>query len=79
MLTSYIKAAMARATYEQMEDGSYLGRIPGLDGVWANAETVEVCQKELQEVLEEWIMIGLACHLPIPPIDGVELAIREVA
>jgi hypothetical protein len=29
--------------------------------------------------LEEWIMVSLAHHLPVPPIDGIELAVREVA
>jgi predicted RNase H-like HicB family nuclease len=79
MLTSYIKAAMGHAIYEQLADGSLVGRIPGLDGVWANADTPRACRRELREVLEEWIMISLACRLPIPPIDGIELAVREVA
>jgi predicted RNase H-like HicB family nuclease len=47
--------------------------------VWGNAATQEACEAELQEVLEEWIMLRLAEHLPIPPVDGIELTIRIVA
>jgi predicted RNase H-like HicB family nuclease len=80
MLSDYIKAAMARATYERLADaGTWFGRIPGLEGVWGNAVTQEDCQVELQEVLEEWIMLRLSEHLPIPPVDGIELTIRTVA
>ncbi len=54
MLTSYIQAAMHRATYEILsEDGSYYGEIPRFQGVWANAPTLEACREELQSVLED--------------------------
>jgi predicted RNase H-like HicB family nuclease len=78
MLTDYIYAAMQRAQYEILPDGEgYFGRIPDLQGVWANAETLEVCRKELQEVLEEWIILGLKMGTPIPIIDGIELNIEQ--
>jgi predicted RNase H-like HicB family nuclease len=72
MLTDYIQAAMRNAQYEILPNGEgYFGRIPNLQGVWANAETLESCRKEMQEVLEEWIMIGLKMGTPIPVIDGI--------
>jgi hypothetical protein len=40
MLTKYIEAAMRRAGYEKIEDGTYFGTIPGFQGVWGNAKTV---------------------------------------
>ena len=53
-LTSYFEAAMRRARYEVIEDdGSYYGNIPGLQGVWANADTLEACRTELREVVED--------------------------
>lgn len=77
MLTAYINAAMAHARYEILpDDGSYYGEIPELPGVWANTDTLEECRQELQEVLEEWIALGLASHHPIPPIDGVEVTVH---
>ena len=43
------------------------GKIPWLQGVWANADTLEACRDELREVLEEWIILGLKMnhHIPI--------------
>ncbi len=80
MLTRYIDAAMRHAVIEWLaEDHVYYGRIPGLDGVWADGETPDACCTALREVLEEWIMVSLAAHLPIPPVDGIELKVREVA
>jgi predicted RNase H-like HicB family nuclease len=52
MLTEYIKAAMHQAKYEILEDdGTFYGSIPGFQGVYANAETLEGCRDELGEVL----------------------------
>ena len=74
MLTKYIEAAMRRAKYEILEDdGSFYGHAPDLPGSWANGPTLEECQEELQEVVEEWIMLSIAQHAPLPVIDGIEL------
>lgn len=34
----------------------YFGKIEDLQGVWANADSLEACREELKEVLEEWIL-----------------------
>lgn len=74
VLTNYIMAAMHRATYEFIEDDStFFGSIPDCQGVWANAETLEVCRDELQEVLEGWIILGLRLGHTLPVIDGIDL------
>lgn len=60
MLTEYIRAAMHRATYEILpDDGTFYGEIPGFQGVYANAASLEECREQLQEVLEGWIILGL--------------------
>ncbi len=80
MLTNYIRAAMRRAKYEILpSDGGIYGEIPGFEGVYANTDTLEACREELEEVLEEWILLRVSKHLPLPVIDGIELAIKEVA
>jgi predicted RNase H-like HicB family nuclease len=79
MLTKYIVRAMHRATYEILPDGSYYGEIPGFQGVYANAPTLESCREELQEVLEGWIILGLRLGHPMPAVDGIELAVKEEA
>jgi predicted RNase H-like HicB family nuclease len=80
MLTAYINAAMRSAHYEILEGGEgYVGKIPVLQGVWANAATLEACRDELREVLEEWILLGLKMNHDIPAIDGIELKLEKVA
>lgn len=80
MLTSYINAAMRNAHYEILPSNEgYFGKIEGLQGVWANAKTLEACREELREVLEEWIILGLKMGHTIPAIDGIDLNIEEVA
>jgi predicted RNase H-like HicB family nuclease len=80
MLTGYIKAAMHRARYEILpEDGSFYGEIPGFDGVYANAPTLEACRDELEEVLEAWILLRVSRNLALPIIDGITLAVQEAS
>ncbi|PIZ01159.1 HicB family protein [bacterium (Candidatus Gribaldobacteria) CG_4_10_14_0_8_um_filter_33_9] len=47
------------ARYKFLKDGSYFGEIPGLKGVWTNAKNLEDCRKELQEVLEDWLLLKI--------------------
>jgi predicted RNase H-like HicB family nuclease len=64
MLMSYIGAAMRRARYEiLLDDSTFYGEIPGFDGVYANADTLEACREELLEVLEEWILFHVSRNL----------------
>ena len=71
--TEYVYAAMRRVTFKPLDDGTIWGEIPGLQGVWANADTVDACRMELQSVLEDGIMVGIALRHPIPPVDGIAL------
>ena len=74
MLTAYIQAAMRHATYEILEDNEgFYGEIPGLQGVWSNADTLEGCREELQSVLEDWILFRLRRGLEVPMVDGLDL------
>ena len=80
MLTNYIWTAMHQARYEILQDdGTFYGEIPGFDGMYANADTLEACRDELEEVLEEWILFRVSRNLPLPVVEGMELAIKEVA
>lgn len=79
MLTTYINVAMQKAHYEILPDNEgYFGKIEGLQGVWANASTLEACREELREVLEEWILLGIKLGHTIPVVDGIDLNIKEV-
>ena len=78
MLIHYIRAAMRAATYEILpdEEGFY-GAIPGFQGVWANADTLEACRDDLEEVLQEWIIFRLSRAMSLPIVDGIDLNFRE--
>ena len=79
MLLEYTQKALEKAQYKKLDDGTWFAEIPGFEGVWANANTVEECRTELLEVLEEWLILKLRDNDPIPEIEGVSLKIREVA
>lgn len=80
MLTQYIQAAMRLARYEILsDDKSYYGEIPGFQGVYANAETLEECREQLAEVLESWILFRISRNHPLPVVNGLSLAIEKVA
>jgi predicted RNase H-like HicB family nuclease len=57
------------------EGEGYFGRIESLQGVWAQADTLEACREELREVLEEWIILGLKMGHPLPSIEGIALTV----
>jgi len=66
MLTDYIAKQLGRAKYKILADGTYFGEIPGLRGVWADADSIEHCRDELQEVLEGWILLKVRDRELIP-------------
>lgn len=73
MLTEYLQAAMRLAEYEDLGDEGWFGHIPGFDGVWANADSVEDVRRELRSVLEGWILLGLRLGHELPTVDGLRL------
>ncbi|MGB0386046.1 MAG: type II toxin-antitoxin system HicB family antitoxin [Ardenticatenaceae bacterium] len=80
MLTAYIRSAMRYAQYKILEDKTFYGEIASLPGLYANAETLEGCREELQEVLESWILLGLRLGHFLPPVDGIQLNyVKEAA
>jgi len=64
---------MKRARYKTMADGTWFGRIPGLAGVWANEPAQHRCREVLQEVLDEWLILKIRDHDPIPQLGRIRL------
>ena len=74
MFTEYVAKALEKATYEQIEDGTFWAEIPGFDGVWGNGSTIKLCRIDLLDALEGWLVLGLWDHdESIPVLDGVTL------
>ena len=78
MFNEYMDKAMQYAQIEQIEDGTYFGRIPGFKGVWANEPTEQECRKALREVLEGWILLNIADHTPLPKVNGMTLEVGKL-
>ena len=70
---------MAKARFETLEDGTIYGEIPGFDGVFACEKTVENCRDELEQVLEDWILLGVSLHHELPEVDGIVLRVKRPA
>lgn len=80
MLLKYLQAALRHAKYEILKDDeTFYGEIPQCPGVYANAATLEECREQLAEALEEWILFRVHRNLSLPEIEGIKLAVREVA
>ena len=79
MLFQYIRAAMQRAEYRQLDSGDWFADVPGFDGVWADGPSVESCRAELEDVLGEWLLLKVRDGDPLPVVDGLELNVRVIA
>ncbi len=77
MLNEFIEKKLISARYKLLKDGSYFGEIPGLKGIWANAKNLESCRKELQEVLEDWLLLKVRDGEKIPGFE-IKIDRREL-
>ena len=78
MLSEYIETAMRSARYEILaDDGTIYGEIPPCSGVWANADSLEKCRAELQEVLEDWMLLAFRFGDLLPILEGIDLNIHH--
>ncbi|MBI4138126.1 MAG: type II toxin-antitoxin system HicB family antitoxin [Candidatus Wildermuthbacteria bacterium] len=66
MFSEFIAKKIRTARYKLLEDGAYFGEIPGLKGIWASSKNLEDCRKELQEVLEDWLVLKIRDRELVP-------------
>lgn len=78
MLTAYLNAAMSHAEYEDIGDEGWFARIPEFAGLWANAPTRQLVEKELRSTLEDWLLIGIRHGDHLPVVNGFDLSVRDV-
>ncbi|MCE9582214.1 MAG: type II toxin-antitoxin system HicB family antitoxin [Planctomycetes bacterium] len=67
MLRQYITSVLAGARYSNLDSGEIYAEVPALRGVWTSAASVEECRRELEDVIEGWILVRVARGLSIPP------------
>lgn len=80
MISKFIAVAMDRAHYELLESNEgFFGFIPELQGVWASKSTLEACRESLKSALEDRLLFSIFKHHSIPVLDGIDLAVPEMA
>jgi hypothetical protein len=79
MLNNYIYATVHNSTRGILSNGRFYGEIPGVWGVYVNEQTLEARHEQLQDVLEEWIILGLCFGQSLPVVDRIDLAMHEEA
>lgn len=80
MFTRYLEKAMRRASYQQMEDGTFVGEIEGFQGVLGTGPTLEECREDLRSALEGWLILGLWMNdESIPKLGNLDLVPRKFA
>lgn len=80
MIQDYLQKAMETAHYELLENNEgFYAEIPNAPGVWATGITLESCRQELLEVLEEWVIVGIAMGHELPEFEGVTIKVKSVA
>jgi predicted RNase H-like HicB family nuclease len=77
MIRDYLDAALSRAHYTQLDDGSYAAEVRGLRGVISTGATLEACRKSLEAVVEEWVLVRVAKGLTIPALGAAKIRIRK--
>jgi len=78
VFTAYFEAAMRHVVCERLPDGTWLAHIEPCPGVWATGPTPDAAVAEVREVLEEWVLLGLAAGDPLPAIEGHGLRVVAV-
>ncbi len=78
ILTDYVEQALVASVYEELDDGTFAGRIPPCTGVLAFGTTRRESQDELRSVLEEWILRGLKLGHSLPVVAGIDLNLEPL-
>lgn len=77
IIDHWAREAIKHASYTQLEDGSWFGRVPGCPGVVATASSRCDIEHELFSVLEEWALLGMQLGDDIPVHGNVDLNADE--
>ena len=73
MLIDYINKALSKAEYDKLDDGTFVGKITQCPGVLAFGKTLFDCQKELESVLEGWLIVKIRHGDILPVIDHLDI------
>lgn len=77
MIVEYVDKALERVRHDMLEDGTVCATVPGLRGVVALGRGVEECRHALAEIVQEWVLVRVACGLGIPRLGGAVIRVRS--
>ena len=70
----YMRAAMRRAQYEKLEDGTFYAFIPEFEGLWATGANVEDARHELYHALDGWLYVNaFVSNMKPPRLEDADL------
>jgi hypothetical protein len=69
----YAAEALKEAQYDELEDGSIVGRIPRLLGVIEVAPDRERCEVELRSQVVDWARQSVRQGDEVPVLGGIDL------
>lgn len=79
MIEEYLEAGMKLAHFELLaENEGFYASIPGAQGVWGNAQTLEECRDELHSALEEWVLLSIRLGHELPEFNGIRLELPKL-
>lgn len=70
------------AIFTELEDGTYVGRFPDLEGCTAKGRTLDDAIEDANEAAIAWIDVDIEENTPLPPVSDIndlELKENEVA
>jgi predicted RNase H-like HicB family nuclease len=74
VLNDYIRSALKRSVYEQLEDSEgWYASIPLFPGAWASGKTIEETAEALASVLKGWLILALRESDELPVLNGLNL------
>jgi predicted RNase H-like HicB family nuclease len=79
VISQYVAAALERAHYRIVDDGTFAATVRGLKGVIATGPTLEACRRELAEVIEEWVLVRIARGLEVPRLGRATVRVRRAS
>ncbi len=74
-INSYIENLLRKANYEyDKKTNSWCASVDALPGAYAQADSVEEVRERLAEVIEDYIIVSLREHHPLPKFKKLTLA-----
>ncbi len=59
------------------DDDPYYGEVPELKGVWSSGKTLEQCRRNLEEVIEGWILVRISQGKEIPELRDKKISLPK--